>query len=111
MTTVVLVHDEKCGVCSDVALRLAEILAASVTVRSCRDPHLADELPLLRPHLVDGPCRRPLAVITREDGRPRVIGGLLLFARLGPLVKASRWPAAVRLSVRVAGRRLVQSQP
>ena len=102
MTTVVLIHDEACGVCSDLAPRLMGVLAASVTLRSCRDPDLGEQLPILRPYLVAGPCRRPLAVIARDDGRVQVAGGLWMVARLGPLVRAGRWPTAVRLGMRMA---------
>ena len=101
MTAVVLVHDTACGLCSDTARRLAEILTVDVTLRSCRDPHLADEYGALRPYLMAGPCRRPLAIITYDDGRAYGTCGLRMAARLAPLVRPGRWLAAVGLSARV----------
>jgi len=106
VTAVVLVHDGACGLCSHTARRLAEILAVDLRLRSCRDPHLADEYAVLRPYLMTGPCRRPLAVITDNDGRAQVATGLRMAARLAPLVRPGGWPAAVGLSVRILAARV-----
>jgi hypothetical protein len=106
VTAVVLVHDSACGLCSHTARRLAGILAVDVRLRSCRDPHLADEYAVLRPYLTGGTCRRPLVLVTYDDGRADVAGGLRMAARLAPLVRSGRWPAAAGLSARVLMARL-----
>ena len=48
MSRLVVVHDSACGQCSWIAGRLGGVLAVPVSVRSCRDPHLAVEFPVLR---------------------------------------------------------------
>lgn len=107
MTRVVLVYDGACGGCSAVAARASAVLVPPVTARSCRDPHLAAEFPILAAHLGDRPCRRPLLVVSYPDGRDRVAKGLAMMWRGALLVAPRRRLAAIGLAVDVlrAGRR------
>lgn len=89
----VVVADSACGGCSAIAAALGGVLAVTVVVRSCRDPHLAEEFPVLAGRR---PCARPLALY--ED---RALTGFRLLWRAGRLVAPGRRAAALRLALRV----------
>lgn len=96
----VVVYDSGCGGCSDLAAALAAVLEPVVLVRSCRDPALAAELPVLGEHLSGNPCRRPLTVTVPETGEARVASGLGMVIGAARLVKPGRRLAAGRLAAR-----------
>ncbi|WP_181019979.1 hypothetical protein [Nonomuraea typhae] len=93
MSRFVVVADSSCGGCSAIGAALADVLTATVVVRSCRDPHLTQEFPALAGRR---PCARPLAL---HEGR--VLTGFRLFWRAGTLVSPGRRAAALRLASRV----------
>ncbi|MGW4475342.1 hypothetical protein ACWENQ_37225 [Nonomuraea sp. NPDC004354] len=94
----VVVHDSGCGGCSAIASALSGVLAPPVLVRSCRDPHLVREFPVLRGEV---PCARPLAVALTQDGRAELLSGLRLMWRGALLVAPGRRRAAFRLAVTI----------
>ncbi|MBG0831093.1 hypothetical protein HS041_25360 [Planomonospora sp. ID67723] len=102
VTAFVVVHDGSCGGCSAIAARLDGLLAVPVIVRSCRDPRLTTEFPVL---YGERPCRRPLAVL-QEDGRTRVVGGVRLLLRGALLVAPGRRGRALRLGAWIVWTRL-----
>lgn len=101
VTQVVVVYDGACGGCSAIAARLSGVLVPDVLARSCRDPHLATEFPVLAAQLGGRPCRRPLMVVLRPGGRTEVASGLAMAWRGAGLVAPGRRLAAVRLAVRI----------
>ncbi|PZG02518.1 hypothetical protein [Micromonospora deserti] len=101
MTRLVVVYDGACGDCSAIAARLSDVLAPEVLTRSCRDPHLATEFPVLAGHLRDRPCRRPLMIVVRSGGRAEVASGWSMLWVAAGLVAPRRWRAALRLALRV----------
>ncbi|MEV0612842.1 hypothetical protein AB0I81_05890 [Nonomuraea sp. NPDC050404] len=98
-----MIADSSCGGCSAIAAELAGILAVPVLVRSCRDPHLPVEFPVVRG---ERPCARPLAVEEDEKGSARLLGGVPLWWRGARLVAPGRRAAALRLAWTLAGLRL-----
>lgn len=103
-SSLVVVYDATCGSCSLIAARLSQVLAARVIVRSCRDPHLATEFPLLR----DVPrCVAPVAILRAPDGTDELLRGFRLMWRGATLVAPGRYGAATRLAGWIVWRRLV----
>lgn len=105
MTGVVVIYDGACGACSAIAAALSDVLAPPVLIRSCRDPHLTTEFPVLAGHLTDRPCRRPLMVTTSSGGSAVVSGGAAMMWRGLRMVAPGRRLAAARLGLRILRRR------
>lgn len=98
-----MIADSSCGGCSAIASGLAGVLSVPVVIRSCRDPHLPVEFPVVRGQR---PCARPLAVEETETGSPRLLGGVALLWRGARLVAPGRRAAAARLAWTLARLRL-----
>jgi hypothetical protein len=90
VTKFVVVYDSACGGCSDLATRLSTVLGSRTVIRSCRDPHLPVEFPVL----ARAECRRPFTITVRDDGTMRVDSGVGMVLRAARLVKPGRWLAA-----------------
>lgn len=103
---VVVVFDASCGACSAIAARLSEVLVPEVIVRSCRDPRLSVEFPVLARHLGGRPCRRPLLVTVGHDGAARVLTGPRMLIHAATLVAPRRYRTALRLGLEVCATRL-----
>ena len=71
---IVVVYDVECPKCSAIARELPDLLRVPVTVRSCRDPRLADGFPTLSA-AVRG-CASPALGTVRRDGTVRWWPGL-----------------------------------
>src|SRR5262245_59306515 len=102
VTTLVAVYDSACGGCSSIAAGLPDVFAPRTITRSCRDPHLAAEYPVLAGHLGDRPCRRPYLVIVDADGAAEVVTGFRMMLRAAAFVAPGRRWAALRLAAAVA---------
>ncbi|NKZ02391.1 hypothetical protein [Actinomadura latina] len=102
MTEVVVVYDGACGGCSSIAARLSRVLAPPVLVRSCRDPSLPADFPVLGGSLRGRPCRRPTLITVFSDGRMEASGGPAMLWRGARMVAPGRRADAVRLALRVA---------
>jgi hypothetical protein len=102
VTEVAVIYDGACGGCSSIAARLSSVLAPPVLARSCRDPYLATEFPVLGGPLGERPCRGPLLITVFSDGRTEVSGGPAMLWRGARLVAPGRRAAAVRLALWVA---------
>ncbi|GAA0934288.1 hypothetical protein [Nonomuraea longicatena] len=102
--SLVVVYDGACGSCSSIAERLSRVLAPQVIVRSCRDPHLTTEFPLLAgvPR-----CVAPVAVLRGPDGSAEVLRGFRLMWRGAGLVAPGRYGAATRLAVVIVWQRML----
>ncbi|MFI7230491.1 hypothetical protein ACIBO5_45395 [Nonomuraea angiospora] len=102
--SLVVVYDGACGSCSSIAATLSQVLTVPVIVRSCRDPHLTREFPLLEgiPR-----CVAPLAVMRGPDGAATLLRGLRLMWRGAGLIAPGRYTAAVRLAGWIAWQRLL----
>ena len=108
MTRVVVVYDGACGGCSAIAADLSTVLTPRVLTRSCRDPALGAEFPVLAARLRSRPCRRPLLILLGAGGRAEVVVGPAMLWRGAGLVARRRRLAALKLALRVlAGRRRV----
>jgi hypothetical protein len=107
VTEVVVVYDGACGGCSSIAARLSRVLAPPVLVRSCRDPSLPADFPVLGGR----PCRRPMLITVFSDGRMEASGGPAMLWRGARMVAPGRRADAVRLALRVAWWRVRQTRP
>jgi hypothetical protein len=92
-TGVVVVYDVSCPNCSRIARELPDLVRVPVTVRSCRDPQLAQ---LGVSGRVRG-CGAPAVGIVRGDGRVRWWTGLTGAVGLLPLLRLRELPEAVEL--------------
>jgi hypothetical protein len=101
----VVVHDGSCGGCSSIAARLRTLLAVPVVARSCRDPHLAVEFPVLSGV---APCVRPLAIVVGRTGATELLYGVRLLWRGAALVAPGRRMAALVLACRILRLRLAR---
>jgi hypothetical protein len=101
VTGLVVVYDGACGSCSEIAARLSGVLVPRVLTRSCRDPHLTVEFPVLAGHLGERRCDRPLMVVLRSDGPAEVASGLAMVWRAASLVAPRRRLAAIQLALRI----------
>jgi hypothetical protein len=101
----VVIHDGSCGGCSSIAARLRDLLAVPVVVRSCRDPHLAAEFPVLSGVPA---CARPLAVVIGRTGATELLYGPRLLWRGASLLAPGRRAAALPLAARILWLRLVR---
>lgn len=106
VTTLVVIYDAACGSCSAIAARLSDVLVPAVLTRSCRDPHLAAEFPVLAGRLGERPCRRPLLIVVRSDGRAEVASGLPMMWRGARMVARGRRLAAIQLALWIMWRRI-----
>ncbi|MGH3862493.1 hypothetical protein [Actinokineospora sp.] len=97
MTMLVVVYDSACGGCSNIAARLSVVLGLPVLARSCRDPHLAAEFPVLAGVVHDRPCRRPVLVRITATGDARAVTGARMLALAARHVRPSRLLAAMGL--------------
>lgn len=97
-----MVYDGACGGCSSIAARLSRVLAPPVLVRSCRDPSLPADFPVLGGSLGGRPCRRPMLITVFSDGRMEASGGPAMLWRGARMVAPGRRADAVRLALRVA---------
>jgi hypothetical protein len=93
-TGVVVVYDVSCPNCSRIARELPDLVRVPVTVRSCRDPQLADAYPGLEPRVRS--CGAPAVGIIR-DRRIRWWTGLSGAVGLIPLLRLRELPEAVGL--------------
>ncbi|MDF5755731.1 hypothetical protein [Spongiactinospora sp. TRM90649] len=109
VTRLVLVHDGACGGCSSIAAALAGLLTVPVVTRSCRDPHLAAELPVLRAARPRDACAVPMAVAIDGSGGMELLRGVRLPLRTATLVAPGRRAAALRLGLRALWRHLARS--
>ncbi|MCG5212084.1 hypothetical protein [Streptosporangium sp. KLBMP 9127] len=100
-----MVYDSSCGGCSSIAERLAGLLAVPVIVRSCRDPHLAGEFPVLSGAT---PCAKPLAVAVDGTGATELLYGMRLLWRGAALVAPGRRTAALPFAARILWQKLVR---
>ncbi|MFI6318803.1 hypothetical protein ACIBG8_14845 [Nonomuraea sp. NPDC050556] len=96
--TFYVIADSACGGCSAIAAQLGQVLSVPVAVRSCRDPHLAEEFPVLAG---EPACARPLAVYGG-----RLLGGAALMWYGARLLTPGRRLAGLRLAVEVFRLRL-----
>ncbi len=101
LTGLVVVFDAACGTCSGIASRLPDILAPEVLVRSCRDPRLTVEFPVLAGRLGHQPCARPLLVLLRAGGRAEVRAGIPMLLAGARLLAPRQRLAALRLAGRL----------
>lgn len=96
--TFYVIADSACGGCSAIAAQLGQVLSVPVAVRSCRDPHLVEEFPVLAGQPA---CARPLAVYGG-----RLLGGPALFWYGARLLAPGRRLAGLRLAAKVCLSRL-----
>ncbi len=94
-TEVVVVYDVSCPSCSRIARELPDLVRVPVTVRSCRDPHLAAVHPTL-PAAVRA-CATPAVGTVRRDGSVRWWTGLTGAVGLAPLLRRGTWREAAEL--------------
>ena len=94
-TAVVVVYDVSCPACSRIARELPDLVRVPVTVRSCRDPHLAAEHPSLPP--VVRTCAAPAVGTVRGDGTVRWWTGLTGAAGLVPVLRRGTLREAAEL--------------
>lgn len=88
ITELVVVYDVGCPRCSRIARELPDVVRVPVTVRSCRDPHLATAHPDV-PAAVRA-CARPAVGTRRPDGSVRWRSGLAgAVAAVVPVVRPS----------------------
>jgi hypothetical protein len=92
-TGVVVVYDVSCPNCSRIARELPDLVRVPVTVRSCRDPQLAQAG--LSPRVRS--CGTPAVGIVRGDGRVRWWTGLTGAVGLMPLLRLRELPEAFEL--------------
>lgn len=91
----VVVHDVSCPACSRIARELPDLVRVPVTVRSCRDPHLAAEHPTLP--LAVRRCATPAIGTVRRDGTVRWWTGLTGAVGLAPLLRRGTLREAAEL--------------
>ena len=95
VVSVIVVYDVSCPRCSAIARELPELLRVPVTVRSCREPGLAERYPSL-----PGPvrsCAAPAVGTARPDGTVRWWPGLTGALGMLPVVRPRGARAAVSL--------------
>ncbi|MGI5129176.1 hypothetical protein ACQEVB_20390 [Pseudonocardia sp. CA-107938] len=95
VTGVVVVYDVSCPNCSRIARELPDLVRVPVTVRSCRDPQLADTYPGLTPRVRS--CGTPAVGIVRGSGQVRWWTGLTGAIGLLPLLRWRELPEAAEL--------------
>jgi len=106
MTTLVVIYDSTCGGCSTIASQLSGILAPEVLVRSCKDPNLSNEYPVLRRTGDDRPCRKPTLITIADLGRTDVTNGWRMIWRGLRFVAPGRRWQAVRLGGQIVRTKL-----
>jgi hypothetical protein len=89
---VVVVYDVDCPPCSAVARELPELMRVPVTVRSCRDPHLAPDVPA-----AVRTCAKPALGLVRPDGTTRWWPGRTGALAVLPAVRPGRLREAAAL--------------
>ncbi|GAA2449316.1 hypothetical protein GCM10010191_78620 [Actinomadura vinacea] len=87
------------------------MLAPDVLTRSCRDPRLAAEFPVLAGRPGERPCRRPLLIMVYAGGGAEVASGLPMMWRGARMVAPRRRLAAIRLALRIMWRRIRRRGP